>query len=113
MQEQFRTFGEFWPFYVSQHSRPSTRALHFVGTTLVLVTLASAALGSHWLLLVTPVAGYAPAWAGHFFCERNRPATFRHPLWSLRGDFVMYGLMLLRRLGPEIDRAHRLYPRRA
>jgi len=107
------SFEEFWPFYVSQHSRPSTRALHFAGSTMVLGTLAAAALVSPWLLLAAPVVGYGPAWIGHFFCEKNRPATFTYPLWSLWGDFRMYWLMLTGRMAPEVERALRAYPPRA
>ena len=103
-----RTYEEFWPFYVSQHMRPATRLLHFAGTTLVLGALAAAVFVSPWWALAMPLVGYAPAWIGHFGFERNRPATFKYPLWSLRGDFRMYRLMLLGRMGPEIERARRL-----
>lgn len=105
-----RTYEEFWPFYVSQHMRPATRRLHFAGTTAVLVTLALAVFVSPWWLAAAPFAGYAPAWIGHFGFERNRPATFRYPFWSLRGDFRMYRLMWLGRMEPEIERARRLHP---
>ena len=108
--ERLRTFEEFWPFYVAQHSRPSTRALHFLGTTMVVLALAAGVLVSPWWFLAAPVLGYGPAWIGHFFCERNRPATFTYPLWSLRGDFRMYRLMLTGRMAPEVDRALKAYP---
>ncbi len=107
------TYEEFWPFYVSQHMKPSTRALHFVGTTAVLAMLGAGALASPWWFLAAPFGGYGPAWIGHFFFEKNRPATFTYPLWSLRGDFRMYRLTLLGRMGSEIERAARLYPRAA
>jgi hypothetical protein len=100
MAPSFRSFAEFWPYYVSQHLHPVNRALHFFGTSLALATLASAVLSAWWLLLV-PVAGYGPAWVGHFFFERNRPATFRHPWLSLRGDFRMYFLLWTGRMDPE------------
>jgi hypothetical protein len=108
--DRFRTYEEFWPFYVSQHRNATCRALHFVGTTLVLVTLALSVIDRAWFLLLAPVAGYGFAWVGHFFFEKNRPATFTHPLWSLRGDFRMYRLMLLGRMRPEIERAAVLFP---
>ena len=104
------TYEEFWPYYLSEHRRPATRALHFLGTTLVIVTLAAGILVSPLWLLAMPFAGYGPAWIGHFFVERNRPATFTYPWWSLRGDFRMYALTLRGRLGPELEHAARLYP---
>jgi hypothetical protein len=105
-----RTYEEFWPFYVSQHMHPRTRALHFAGTALVLASLAAAVLVSPAWLLMAPVAGYGFAWIGHFFVEKNRPATFTYPLWSLRGDFRMFRLMLVGRMEPEVRRAATLYP---
>ena len=113
MAPRLTTFAEFWPYYVSEHWKPATRALHFAGTALVLASLALAALASVWWLAAAPLFGYAFAWVGHFFVERNRPATFTYPWWSLRADFRMFRLMLLGRMGPEIERAGRLYPRAA
>ena len=104
------SFEEFWPFYVSQHSRASTRALHFAGTTMVLGSLAAGVLVAPWCALLSFVLGYGPAWIGHFIIEKNRAATFTYPLWSLRGDFRMYVLMLTGRMGPEVDRALQTYP---
>jgi len=113
--ERLKTFEEFWPFYVSQHSLPSTRALHFAGTTMVVAAVLLVAAGwlSPWWLVATLVLGYGPAWIGHFFFEKNRPATFTYPLWSLRGDLRMWRLMLTRKMAPEVERAMRLYPRPA
>lgn len=102
----FRSFEDFWPFYLREHSRPATRALHFAGTSLVvLLLIAAAAARSPWLLLAVPVAGYAFAWASHLAVERNRPATFTHPLWSLRADFRMWRLWLTGGLARELDAA--------
>ena len=112
MVPRLSTYQEFWPYYVSEHSKPATRALHFLGTTLTLLTLAAAALVKPWWLLAMPFAGYGPAWIGHFFVEKNRPATFTYPLWSLRADLRMFGLMLRGRMGPEVERAALLYPGR-
>jgi hypothetical protein len=110
MQERLSSFEEFWPYYVAQHLDPVNRALHFLGTSLALAALAAAATLSPWWGLAVPLAGYGPAWVGHFAFERNRPATFTYPLWSLRGDFRMFRLMLLGRMGPELERAERSFP---
>jgi hypothetical protein len=87
---RYASFREFYPFYLSEHSNRTSRRLHVCGTLLAL-TLAAASVvsGRLALLCAVPVAGYAFAWAGHFFFEKNRPATFTHPLYSLRGDFAM------------------------
>ena len=98
----YRSFAEFWPFYLAQHSKPSTRRWHFLGNTLALVCLLLA-LTSHWLYLALGVVlGYGSAWVGHFFFEKNRPATFTYPLYSFAGDWKMYFLMLTGRLDAEI-----------
>ncbi|AXO87643.1 Mpo1-like protein [Pseudomonas sp. K1(2024)] len=88
---QFRSFAEFYPYYLGEHANPTCRRLHFVGTSLVIALLAYAIGSGQWLLLLAmPVAGYGFAWAGHFFFEKNRPATFTYPLYSLIGDFAMF-----------------------
>ena len=99
------TFEEFWPFYVGQHRKPGTRFLHFVGTSIGLVLLAAAAAtGRPFLVLWGLVAAYGFAWIGHYFIEKNRPATFQYPLWSFLGDLKMYGLMWRGRMGAELER---------
>jgi hypothetical protein len=99
------TFAEFWPFYVREHSRPLTRGLHYIGTTGVIASvLAAVTVGPLKLLALAPLFGYGFAWAGHFFVEHNRPATFKHPLWSLAADFVMYGKMLRGQMAQEARR---------
>ena len=105
------TFEEFWPFYVSQHSNEGTRALHFAGTTAGLAwLLAAAAFRRPHFLLHALVSSYGLAWIGHFFIEKNRPATFAYPLWSLRGDFKMYGFMWQGKMGGELERLARTPP---
>lgn len=93
---QFRSFAEFYPFYLGEHSNPTCRRLHFVGTSLVIALLAYTIASGKWLLLLLiPVAGYGFAWIGHFVFEKNRPATFDHPWYSLIGDFAMFRDVLL------------------
>jgi hypothetical protein len=99
------SYREFWPFYVSQHLKAGTRLLHFIGTTaVILCVIAAITRREWWLLLLGPVVSYGPAWIAHFFVERNKPATFTYPLWSLIGDFHMYGLMWAGRMEREIRR---------
>jgi len=99
-------FAAFWPFYLREHSQPRTRALHYAGSLLVLILAAGAALAGEWRVLVLlPLAGYGFAWAAHALVEGNRPATFRHPWWSLRADFRMLRLWLTGGLDAELRRA--------
>ncbi|RMP63517.1 hypothetical protein ALQ18_03735 [Pseudomonas marginalis pv. marginalis] len=94
--KQFNSFAEFYVYYLSEHSNSTCRRLHFIGTTLVIGIAAYAiGRGSLGLLIGLPIAGYSFAWIGHFFFEKNRPATFQHPFYSLLGDFVMYRDMIL------------------
>jgi hypothetical protein len=95
MPERFTTFREFYPFYLSEHQNRTSRRFHFAGTALLLVMLIAGVTTRRGLLLVlTPVVGYGFAWIGHFLFEKNRPATFRYPLYSLRGDFTMFADIL-------------------
>jgi hypothetical protein len=89
--ERFQSFKTFYPFYLQEHANPTCRRLHFIGSTLVLLILIAAIVRGHyaWLWWM-PVAGYGFAWVGHYFFEHNRPATFKYPLYSLIGDWVMY-----------------------
>ena len=89
--KRYATFGEFYPFYLSEHSNRTCRRLHFAGTTIGLICLIAALLTGRLLyILIGLVAGYLFAWIGHFFFERNRPATFTYPLYSFVGDWVMW-----------------------
>ena len=98
--KRYASFREFYPFYLSEHANRSCRRLHFAGSMLVIVIViaAVASADARWLLLA-PVAGYGFAWIGHFFYERNRPATFAHPLYSFAGDWAMFWDILNRRIG--------------
>ncbi len=106
MSETPQSFAAFWPHYLAAHADPRTRALHYAGTGCALALVAWAVLAAdYWLLLAALVVGYGPAWAGHVVFERNRPATFSHPWWSLIGDLRMFFLAATGRLGRELARA--------
>jgi hypothetical protein len=88
---RYQSFGEFYPFYLGEHQNAVCRRLHVVGTTLVIALFIYAFTSRHyWLLLLQPVIGYGFAWVGHFFFEKNRPATFTYPWYSLIGDYKMW-----------------------
>lgn len=96
--KEFNSFAEFYPFYLEEHSNTICRNLHYIGSTLVLIMLAYVIFSGRWGLIWTlPVIGYGFAWVGHFFFEKNRPATFQYPLYSFMGDWVMYKDFLLGR----------------
>jgi hypothetical protein len=103
---KYSSFTEFWPFYLREHAKPRTRAFHYAGTSLVVLIAIAALVTGNWLLLIAmPFAGYSFAWASHAAIERNRPATFTYPAWSLRADFRMWWLWLTGRLGRELEAA--------
>ena len=92
---EFKSFAEFYPFYLSQHQNQTCRRLHFVGSSLGLLGLGAALVtGKKRYVAAGIVAGYGCAWVGHFFFEHNKPATFKYPLYSFMGDWVMYKEML-------------------
>ena len=96
---RFASFREFYPYYLTEHSNRTSRRLHFLGSLGVLALLAVAlATRNPWWLLAALVCGYGFAWVGHFFFEKNRPATFRHPLYSFAGDWVMFKDILIGRI---------------
>ncbi len=98
-QRHFNSFAEFWPHYLGEHSKPATRLLHCLGTLTALgLAIALIAIGKWWLFPLALVPGYACAWTAHFFVEKNRPATFTHPLWSFIGDWKMLAFMLIGRM---------------
>ncbi|TNE67199.1 MAG: DUF962 domain-containing protein [Alphaproteobacteria bacterium] len=113
MAPKFESFGEFFPYYLAEHSDPICRGLHYVGTTLAtLVAIYAVYSRNWWLLLLNPVIGYGFAWVGHFVFEKNRPATFDYARWSLIGDYKMLGLFLTGRLGPAMADAQARFGRR-
>jgi hypothetical protein len=98
---EFKSFDEFWPYYLHEHSKGATRLLHCIGSiAAIALIILVIALGKWWLFPLALVPGYGMAWFGHFFVERNRPATFTYPLWSFMGDWKMLALMLTGRLEP-------------
>ncbi len=106
-EERIKSFAEFWPYYVGEHRLPACRGLHYVGTSLALLTgFVAAWLGNPWLVPLALVCGYGPAWIGHFILEKNRPATFKYPLWSLMSDFKMLGLAARGKMGDEVTRLY-------
>ena len=102
----FDSFDDFWLFYLREHSSAANRWLHFIGTSLaVLLLITAVALKCWYLLIAVPVSGYTLAWIGHFFIERNQPASFKYPGWSFVGDLRMWAFTLTGRLGRELKRA--------
>jgi len=96
---RYDSFAQFYPYYLAQHDNRLCRRAHFLGTSLALAAVALAlGSGNPWWLAAAPLAGYGGAWIGHFVFEKNRPATFDYPWYSLRADWVMYWAMLTGRL---------------
>ncbi|MCL1048517.1 DUF962 domain-containing protein [Shewanella abyssi] len=90
MTKRFSNFAEFYPFYLSQHQNRTCRALHYIGSCLVILVTILTFYSGQWLLLCSlPVIGYSFAWIGHLVFEKNRPATFKYPFYSLMADWVM------------------------
>ena len=102
---RIKTYAAFWLFYLHEHAKRRTRALHYVGTALVILLALVGAFGDARAFIALPFAGYGFAWFAHGAVEHNKPATFTHPWWSLISDFRMFGLAVTGRLGPHLDRA--------
>lgn len=103
--KKYRTLKEFWPFYVREHLNPISRRLHFIGSALNLLLLAMGVITSDWRWWVAmPVVAYGFAWTGHFVFEKNRPATFKHPVLSLIADYKMFFLILTGKMDQELNR---------
>jgi hypothetical protein len=91
MDTKYNSLKEFYPYYLSEHQNSTSRKLHFVGTALLFFILAGAIyFSNYWLLFLIPIVGYGFAWVGHFFFEKNKPATFKYPFYSLASDFILF-----------------------
>lgn len=96
LPQKYSSFAEFYPYYLQEHANPTCRLLHFIGSSLVLLLVGYCLIsGAYQYLFGIPVIGYGFAWVGHFFYEHNRPATFKHPVYSLMGDWVMFKDILI------------------
>jgi hypothetical protein len=106
MAERSPSYTEFWPYYLREHAEPWTRYLHYAGTVLgTSVLLVAVATQTWWAMLLWPLAGYGFAWVSHAFVEKNKPATFTHPLWSLISDYRMTFLAFTGQLKRELEKA--------
>ncbi|MEE9176086.1 MAG: DUF962 domain-containing protein [Thermodesulfobacteriota bacterium] len=90
-EKKFKSFSEFYPYYLSEHGNPVNRRLHFFGSLLTIIVVLFVIFTQTWIaLILVPILGYGFAWIGHYFVEKNKPATFTYPLYSLMGDWVMF-----------------------
>jgi hypothetical protein len=106
MSERIKRYSEFWSYYLREHAKAATRSMHYVGTGLSTVLMIVAlAMGRLWLAPLALLAGYGPAWIAHFCVEKNHPATFKYPLWSLVSDYRMAFVWVTGRLGAELAKA--------
>jgi hypothetical protein len=106
---KYKSFWDFYPYYLTEHGDIKNRVMHFIGTALVIACfIAGIWLQKWWLMLVIPICGYGFAWVGHFFIEKNTPATFTYPLYSLGSDFVMFWHMLTGQIGKKLEEARKI-----
>ena len=107
-EKKYKTFWSFYPYYLTEHGDFKNRVMHFIGTALVIGCLvAGIILRNWWLIAVIPLCGYGFAWVGHFFIERNKPATFTYPLYSLGSDFVMFWHIITGQLPKKMEEARK------
>ena len=108
-EKKYKTFRSFYPYYLTEHGDVKNRTLHFIGTAGLLAILVIAiVMQKWWMLALVPVCGYGFAWVGHFFIEKNKPATFTYPLYSLGSDFVMFWHILTGQIGEKLEEAKKI-----
>jgi len=108
-EKKYKTFRSFYPYYLTEHKNTTSRSLHFIGTLLSFACLIAGLITGRWILLMLiPVVGYGFAWEGHFFFEKNKPATFNYPLYSLGSDFVIFWQILTVQVGKKIEEAEKV-----
>lgn len=106
VEKKYKSFWSFYPYYLTEHGDPKNRKLHFIGTAaLIAILIIAIILQKWWMLILIPICGYGFAWAGHFFIEKNKPATFTYPLYSLGSDFVMFWHILTGRINKKLEKA--------
>ena len=105
-EKKYKDFKSFYPYYLTEHGDATNRILHFCGTLLFFVCLLAGFItGKWWLFIMIPVVGYGFAWVGHYFIEKNKPATFTYPLYSLGSDFVMFWHILTGQINAKLEDA--------
>ena len=108
-EKKYKTFWDFYPYYLTEHQDPVCRELHFTGTMSLIIIFFSAISTQHWwMFALIPVVGYGFAWVGHFVFEKNKPATFQYPLYSLGSDFVMFWHILTDKIDAQLTRAREI-----
>jgi hypothetical protein len=108
-EKKYKSFWSFYPYYLTEHSDVTNRTLHFIGTALLIVILIVAiAIQKWWMMALIPVVGYGFAWVGHFFIEKNKPATFTYPFYSLGSDFVMFWHILTGQINKKLEEAKKI-----
>ena len=106
MEKKYQTLKDFYPYYLTEHADPTCRLFHYIGTTLVIgIAVAMIVTGKLWFFFLLPLAGYSFAWMGHFIFEKNKPATFQYPSYSLASDFIMYYHFLTGQVDQKVEEA--------
>ena len=109
VEKKYKNFRSFYPYYLTEHGDIKNRTLHFSGTLgLLIILILAILLQKWWMLLLIPVCGYGFAWVGHFFIEKNKPATFTYPVYSMGSDFVMFWHILTGQIGKKLEEAKKI-----